>query len=78
MYELSRVFLPENHPYRIASSAFNGKLERTQTFKIMTPTYSLRAYDREKEKKIADMFDSNGEYMLDDHEFFDTFDEKMS
>ena len=35
------------------------------------------AYNREKENKIAEMFDSNGEVMFDDPEFFDTYDEKI-
>ena len=37
----------------------------------------LREYDREKEKEIAEMFDSNEEPMFNDLEFFDTYDEKM-
>jgi len=38
MYDFSRVFLPEYHPYRRATYAFNGKPERTQRSAIMTPT----------------------------------------
>ena len=37
----------------------------------------MREYDREKEKEIAKMFDLNGEPMFNDHEFFDTYDEKI-
>ena len=33
--------------------------------------------EREKEKDIIEMFDSNGEPMLDDQEFFDTYVEKF-
>ena len=77
MCDFSRVFLPENHPYRREAYAFNGKPERTQMLKIMTANDWLRAYDTEKEKEIAEMFDSNGEPMFDDPEFFETHDEKM-
>jgi hypothetical protein len=37
MYDKSRVFLPEQHPYRRATSTFNGKPERDQRPAIMTP-----------------------------------------
>ena len=43
----------------------------------MKPIDSIREYDKEKKKEIAKMFDSNGEPMFDDPEFFDTHDEKM-
>jgi hypothetical protein len=43
----------------------------------MTPTEWLRAYEREKEKDITKMFDSNGEPMFDDLELFDTYVEKF-
>ena len=43
----------------------------------MTLAHWLREYDKEKEKEIAQMFDSNGEPMFDDPEFFDTYDEIM-
>jgi len=47
MYDCSRVFLPEEHLYRRAISAFNGKLERlTQRPEVMTPAEWLRAYER--------------------------------
>ena len=46
--------------------------------KIMTSTDWLRAYDRQKEKEIANMFKSNGGPMFNDPEFFDTYDEKCS
>ena len=73
MYDFCRVFLLEKHPYRRLASTFNGKPERTQMPKIMTPTNYLREYDREKEKEIVDMFNSNEETMFDDHEFFNTY-----
>ena len=50
VYEYSRVFPPEDHPYRRVASAFNGKQERTQRPKTMTPSDWIRAYDIEKEK----------------------------
>jgi hypothetical protein len=53
VYDCSRVFLPEEHPYRRETSTFNGKPERTQRPAIMTPTEWLRAYEREKEKEFA-------------------------
>ena len=43
----------------------------------MTPIDWIREYDREKEKKIAEMFDSNREPIFNDTEFFDTYDEKI-
>ena len=43
----------------------------------MTPAEWLRAYEREKEKEFIEMFDSNGEPMFDDPEFFDTYVEKF-
>jgi len=36
VYDWLRVFLPEENPYRRETSAFNGKLERTQRPTIMT------------------------------------------
>jgi hypothetical protein len=45
---------------------------------IMTPTKWLRAYEREKEKDIIEMFDSNGEPMFDDPKFFNAYVEKFS
>ena len=77
VHEFSRVFLPENHPYRREASTFNGKLERTQIPKIMISTNSLREYDIEKDRKTVEIFYSNGEPMLDNPEFFDTHDDKM-
>jgi hypothetical protein len=50
VYNFLGVFLPKYHPYRRVASAFNGKLERTQTLEIMAPTYWIMAYDTEKEK----------------------------
>ena len=35
------------------------------------------AYNIEKENKIVEMFNSNGEPMFDDPEFFHTYDDKM-
>jgi hypothetical protein len=77
MYNCSRVFLPEDYPYRRVASAFNGNLERTWRPKIMTSTYWNRAYDTEKENQMAELFDSNGEPMFNDPEFFDTYVEKI-
>ena len=77
VYDCSRIFLPEQHPYRRATSAFNGKRERTQRPPITTPTERLRAYEREKEKDFIEMFDSNGEPMFVDIEFFNTYVEKL-
>ena len=37
----------------------------------------IRAYEREKDKETTYMFDSNGEPMFDDPEFFDTYVEKI-
>jgi len=70
VYNCSGVFLPKDHPYRRAPSTFNGKLERTQRPEIMTPTHWLGAYDTQKEKEIAEMFDSDREPMFDDPTFF--------
>jgi hypothetical protein len=53
MYKCSRVFLPEDHPYRIVAFSFNGKLERTLKIEIMTLIYWIREYDIEKEKEIT-------------------------
>jgi hypothetical protein len=38
VYDCSRVFLVEHHPYRIFVASFNGKPERTQRPKTMTLT----------------------------------------
>ena len=78
-HDCSTVFLPKEHPYRRGTYAFNGKAERTQRPAIMTPFEWLRAYerDKEKEKEFAEMFDSNGETMFNDLEFFDTYVEKF-
>ena len=43
----------------------------------MTPTDLLREYDREKDKQITNMFNSNGEPVFDGPEFFNTYDDKM-
>jgi hypothetical protein len=77
VYNFSRVFLLEEHPYRRETSTFNGKLERTQRPTIMTPKKWLREYEREKEREITKMFDSNGDPMFDDTKFFDTYVEKF-
>ena len=37
----------------------------------------LRAYEREKEKEFIEIFDSNGEHMFNDPDFFDTYVEKL-
>ena len=72
MYKFSRVYLPENHPYRRATFSFNGKPERMKRPDILSSMDWLMAYNIEKEKEIAYMFDSNGEPMFDDPNFFDT------
>lgn len=70
MYDCSRVFLLEEHPYIRVASAFNGKLERIERPAIMTQIEWLRAYEREKDKDFLEMFDSNGDPMFDDPKFF--------
>ena len=67
-----RVLLPKDPPYRKVASAFNGKPKRTQRLETVTPTYWIRVYDIEKEKGFLEMFDSNGEPLFDDPEFFNT------
>ena len=37
VYDCSRVFLLEDHPYGRVASCFNGKLERKQRHETMTP-----------------------------------------
>jgi hypothetical protein len=71
----SRVFLPKNHPCKRVASAFNGKIERR--LEIMTPTNWIRTCDTEKEKEMENLFDSNGELMFDDLEYFDTCVKKI-
>jgi hypothetical protein len=78
VYDCSRVFLPEDHPYRRVASIFNGKPERIWRPKIMRLTDWIRAYHIEKEKEMIELFDSNGEPVFDDPAFFDTYVEKMS
>jgi hypothetical protein len=77
VYDYSRVFFLEDHPYRRVASAFNGKPEITQRPKIKTSTDWIRAYDIEKEKEYSEMFDSNVGLMIDGPGFFDTYKEKM-
>lgn len=50
------VLLPKEHRYRLATSAFNAKPERTQSPTIMMPFELLKAYEREKEKEFAESF----------------------
>jgi hypothetical protein len=76
VYNCSRVFLLEDHPYRRVASTFNGKPERTWRPEIMTPTNWNRAYDT-KEKEMEKLFDSNGEPMFYDPKCFDTYVEKI-
>ena len=76
MYDYSRVFLPDEHPYIREAYAFNGKQERTQRPAITKPAEWIRAYERDKEVLI-EILDSNGEPMFDDPEFFDTYVEKF-
>jgi len=65
------------HPYRRATFAFNGKLERAQRIAILTPIEWLRVYERENERDITKIFNSNGDPMFDDLELFDTYVEKL-
>jgi len=76
VYNCSRVFLLEDHPYRRVASNFNGKPKRTQRPEIMTPTNWNREYDTDKEKEMEKVFDSNGEPMFYDPKCFDTYVEK--
>ena len=50
MYDCSKVFLLEEHPYRRETSAFNGKRERTQRPAITTLVEWPREFERDKEK----------------------------
>ena len=77
MCDCSKIFLLKEHPHRRVASAFNGKRERTQRPPITTPAEWLREYEREKEKEFIEMFDSNGEPMFNDLEFFITYVEKL-
>lgn len=43
----------------------------------MTPTKWIIAYEREKEKEFAEMFNLNGEPMFDDPKFLDTCVDKL-
>ena len=43
----------------------------------MTITYWIGAYDTEKEKEFLEMFDSNGEPLINGPKFFDTYLKKM-
>ena len=45
--------------------------------KIMATNDSIRAYDRNKEKEITEMFHSNGEPMFNDPRFFETYDKRI-
>jgi hypothetical protein len=60
------VFLIEQHPYKISTSPFNGKPKRTQRLAIMTPIKCIKAYERQKDKEIKEIFDSNWEPMFND------------
>jgi hypothetical protein len=77
VYDCLRVFLPKDHPYRRVASTFNGKLEKTWRLEIMTLVDWIGAYGTEKENEMEELFDSNGEPVFDDLEFFDTYVEKM-
>ena len=77
VYDFSRVFLLENHPYRILTSTFNGKPKRTQIPEIMSSSNWLRAYDKDKEKEIVEILNSIGEPMFDDPELFNTYVDKI-
>ena len=70
MYDFSRVFLPEDRPYRRASFVFNGKPKRTQRLEIIAPVDWIRTYDMEKEKEFSEMLDSNAKPSVDDPYFF--------
>ena len=43
----------------------------------MTLVEWLRAYERGKDKKFVEMFDSNGDHMFDATKFFDTYVDKF-
>jgi hypothetical protein len=75
VYHCLRVFRPEDHPYIRVSFYFNGKTKRNKRPEIMTLIDWNRAYSTEK-KEMEGFFDSNGEPMFDDPEFFDTYVEK--
>jgi hypothetical protein len=77
VYDCSRVFLLKYHPYRRVTSTLNGKPERTQILEIITLGDWNRAYETEKEKEIAELFDSNRVPMFEYPKFFDTYFEKM-
>jgi len=61
VYDFSRAFPLGKHPYKRGSSTFNGKPERTQRPAIMTLDESLKEYERQKEKEIIQMFNSDGD-----------------
>jgi hypothetical protein len=68
VYDYSKVFLLEDHPYTRVTFAFNGKIERTQRPEIIKLKDWIREYDTEKEKEMVESFDSNGEPVFDDLE----------
>jgi hypothetical protein len=51
MYNYSRVFLLEDHPYRRVAYAFNGKPERTQRPEIMTLNIGLGHMTQRRRRK---------------------------
>ena len=78
VYNCSKIFLPEDHPYRRDASAFNGKPKRTERPATMTPVYWIREFAIKKEKEFLELLDSNGEPLFNDLEFFEPHVEKMS
>jgi len=53
VYDCSKVFIPEENPYRRETPTFNGKLERDQRPTIMKQTKWLRVYERDREKEFS-------------------------
>jgi hypothetical protein len=64
-----RVFLLEYHPYRRETHNFNGNPKRRWRRETMNLENWLKDDEIEK-KEILELFNSNGEPMFDDLEFF--------
>ena len=77
VYNFSRVFIQEDHPYRRVASTFNGKPKRTQRTKINSLVDWIRAYDTEKENEFSEFFDLKRKPLFDDPKFLDTYVERM-
>jgi hypothetical protein len=54
------------------------KQRECKVLAIMTPLEWLRTYEREKEKEIIEMFDSNEDPIFNDPELFYAYVEKFS